>query len=80
VKRCATCKHWNTYASETVVQLGVCDAVRMYWESTKWNAEGNRREYAVPDSVTAFVQDASDYSATLYTKPEHGCTMHEAKG
>lgn len=59
--------------------MGSCDAVPQYWDVTDWDEDGTGRvmkpEYT---KTTAFCQDGSDYSATLYTKPEHGCTMHEA--
>jgi hypothetical protein len=50
----------------------------MFWKSTEWAKEGDKRQWtAEAESKTAFVQDSSDYSASLYTKAEHGCTMHE---
>lgn len=50
----------------------------MYWDVTEWREDGTLRLAGEHANTTAFVQDASDYRATLYTMGEHGCTMHEA--
>ena len=81
--KCATCKHWSPsgqYETGHSQGMGSCGATPMFWDHTEWNDDGER--IIKPDSahITAFVQDASDYSATLYTRPEHGCTMHTATG
>jgi hypothetical protein len=80
MKTCKTCGHWRLHEKDDygyVGPLGVCGAVPMFWESTRWRADGDGREWK-PEAAdtTAFAQDGSDYSAVLYTKPEHGCTMH----
>lgn len=76
---CATCKHWNTeHPAYEARGFGQCDAVPPFWDASEWSEAGGARvlkqEYA---STTAFAQDGSDYMAILWTKPEHGCTMHE---
>jgi len=81
MERCKTCKHW--YASEKYTPgaslgLGLCKAAPMFWASTKWRDDGDGRAWtAESENKTAFVQDGSGYRAWLYTKAEHGCTMHE---
>ncbi len=81
MERCKTCKHWNTgekYGTGASFGLGRCEAAPMFWESTEWKDDGDGRAWtAEAENKTAFVQDGSDYSASLYTKAEHGCTMHE---
>jgi len=83
IARCKTCKHWKAdeHRLVTAFGLGVCKAVPLFWDSTRWNEKGDSREL-VPEALntTAFAQDASDYSAVLYTMPEHGCTMHKKIG
>lgn len=85
MKTCSTCKFWNfdsnrEDSSEAALGLGACQAARMFWDCTKWDDDGNARMFT-DDAAgeTAFVQDGSDYFARLYTKPEHGCTMHQPK-
>jgi hypothetical protein len=84
MKTCATCQHWeveadyeNGYISGTKrIGLGICRAVPMLW-----NAMSNDLQGLAPgmEKTTAFAQDGSDYQAFLYTKGEHGCTMHKEK-
>lgn len=79
--QCSQCKHWSReeYGTGYSLGLGRCGAVPMFWESTRWIDDGDGREFT-PEAadVTAFAQDGSDYSARLYTRPEHGCTMFAA--
>ena len=80
---CATCKHWKPqgiFETGHALELGSCQATPMFWESTQWSKDGTRREFtAEHQQTTAFAQDGSDYSASLLTKPAHGCTMHAGK-
>lgn len=82
MERCKTCKHWKDkekYAIGASLDLGICEATPMFWDSTEWTDDGGGRRWtAEAKSKTAFVQDGSDYMASLYTKAQHGCTMHEA--
>jgi hypothetical protein len=78
---CTTCQHWKaceTYETGHSVGLGRCTVTPMLWDSTQWSEDGEGREF-LPEAqrTTAFVQDGSDYAAYLYTRPEHGCVMHE---
>lgn len=80
MERCKTCKHWKTSDRDNArlrLGLGRCGATPMFWDSTKWTDDGERTWTAEAENNTAFVQDGSDYLADLYTKPNHGCTMHE---
>ena len=81
MERCKTCKHWSTgekYGTGASLGLGLCEAVPMFWESTKWKDDGEGRCWtSEAENKTAFAQDGSDYSASLLTMSEHGCTMHE---
>lgn len=79
MKTCATCKHWDSKdVYRSMAGLGICRAVPMFWDATEWKEDGDGRQlmpkYA---KATAFAQDGSDYQAFLYTRSEHGCTMHE---
>jgi hypothetical protein len=83
MKTCATCKYWTLETDQYThrpLEYGLCDATPMYFNATEWSKDGDDRvilqKYA---NTTAFVQDASDYRAYLYTRPIHGCTMHEEK-
>jgi len=81
--RCETCVFWDAQRDHSFGGMGggvrACNAAPMFWESTRWTADGEGREFTTPPTVTAFVQDGSDYSASLYTQAHHGCTMHSPK-
>jgi hypothetical protein len=79
MERCSTCKHWKPseqWETGHSLGLGRCEAVPMFWDVTEWDEDGDGRRFSAETSATAFAQDGSDYSARVYTKPEHGCTMH----
>ena len=80
MKTCATCKHWDAdsrFIYEDSLAVRVCNATPMLFDSCKWAEDGESRQFDPAVTATAFAQDGSDYTAHLYTKPEHGCTMHE---
>lgn len=81
---CATCKHWKPsgpYETGRSLGLGSCNAAPMLWESTEWRKDKDGRVFKPEaEGITAFVQDGSDYIATLYTRAGHGCTMHAPAG
>jgi hypothetical protein len=72
---CSSCKHWrgpteprgDDYDDEIRDRFGRCDRVPHY---------PGHDPLLIADEV-AFVQDASGYSANLYTLAEFGCTLHE---
>lgn len=79
---CLTCKYWKKFEKcpTELPGLGLCKAVVNYWDSTEWNDEEEcdgrvlKKQYA---NRLAFVRDASDYSAYLYTFPNFGCVQYE---
>lgn len=77
---CASCKHWKDPEEYGIgVSMGIrkCAALPMFWSATDWTEDGERRIFnGKGKGSTAFLQDSSDYVAYLYTKAEHGCTMH----
>lgn len=81
MKNCANCKHWDNSEDYSYKGLGRCKATPMRYDASEWVDDYDHRvmkpEYA---QTTAFVQDMSDCSATLYTRPEHFCSMHEPDG
>lgn len=83
MKTCSTCRYWDDsddYLRTSIIpNLGECRYVKMYWDCTEWNADGDRRLKPECVTQTAFVQDGSDYSASLYTVGGHGCIAHEER-
>jgi hypothetical protein len=81
-KTCKTCKHWSPseeYEAGHSQGLGRCQAVPQLWDATEWRDDADYRVFKAEFiNVTAFAKDGSDYSAHLYTRPQHGCTMHSA--
>lgn len=80
MNRCETCRHWkpsDEYETGHAQGLGRCAATPMFWDMTEWRDDADDRVFkAEAEPITAFVQDGSDYRATLYTRPTHGCVMH----
>lgn len=74
---CKTCMHWSHSYNDN--GLGVCSAMFLLWACTEWRNIGGNCSRVLKDEhkdKMAFVQDKSDYSANLLTKPDFGCVMH----
>ena len=72
--RCEDCKYWETtdrYMKKS--GLGFCNKTPEAWRAYGWLGE-DKKDIRF-ENVTAFVQDGSDYSASLYTMPDHYCSM-----
>lgn len=77
----STCKHWKEDEAPKIgcLSLGRCKKAVMFWDATEWDDNGDERCLSPEHKNTLlFVQDASDYSATLYTRAEFGCVCYEA--
>ena len=85
--RCDYCKHWNKEEKRRASGLlfGECRRAAQWWEATEWSDKPDpdedwsnlrvlKPEFA---AVKMFVQDGSDYRATLYTAPDFYCANHE---
>lgn len=75
--RCETCTHWARWRDSTI-NLGTCKKVLRYWEATDWDATTFDDTLVTPDAKF-FVQDAEDYSASLYTRNNFGCVEYMEK-
>ena len=86
---CKGCKHWREGGDEEFTKLvgaGTCSRVKQFWDSTEWQRVDDEegltdevRRVAKATEDLAFVQDGSDYSATLITLPDFGCVMFEGE-
>jgi len=80
-KACKTCRHWDTsapYQPGKGLGLGECKAVVMLWDATRWSEDGESREIVSEHAgKKAFVQDGSDYTASLFTLADFACTQYE---
>ena len=78
MSNCGNCKYWDE--DGYYLGCGICGRVKMFWESTEWSREGDKRVFrdSAKDEL-AFAQDGSDFSAFLVTKPEFYCNQWEAK-
>lgn len=85
LKSCETCKHWEAWKSHADYKHGIdeCKMVVMWWDVSEWDydAEGVIVRSISPQykDQKAFVQDGSDYSASLYTRNDFGCVSYERK-
>ena len=83
-KRCGTCLHWQARDPRPDLAANVrqCTQVSNYWDASEWvKIDGDvvrmlRPLYA---NRLAFVQDASDYYATLLTTAEFGCVQWQRR-
>jgi hypothetical protein len=46
----------------------------MLWDNTQWDDDYTARKFSDPNHAAMFVQDGSDYHASLFTLPTFGCT------
>lgn len=81
-KKCGNCKNWaapDGRYSEVWGSAGRCNRLKMYDEVSEWrDIDGVRTDCWVEGEI-AFVEDASSYSASLYSLPEFGCVLWEEK-
>jgi hypothetical protein len=86
--KCATCKHWGPDAKgrwHRACRRVLHDAEdAIYWDlkDMDWLSRSEQQErlkqWGPMQSELAVVQDGSGYKATLYTRAEFGCVLHEA--
>lgn len=80
MKTCETCAHWQPEKGyERLKDIGNCKMVIMFWDTTEWSKEGylvTKEEYK---NQKAYVQDGSDYHASLHTRKDFGCSEHKEK-
>lgn len=76
---CGNCHYWDPteYPGELHIQeIGKCCKAMQVWDATEWVESNDGPERATKKEVedtSMFVQDASDYMATLYTRPTFSC-------
>ena len=80
---CKTCEFWKDTDGDYPkgsIELGKCKRVKMFWDCTEWEDipdhwECRRVLTEEAKDELAFVQDGSDYSAELITRPDFGCVQ-----
>ncbi len=80
--RCDKCRHWEMESKYRNVEgVGLCRKAVQLWDATVWNkdAEGDIDRVVKPELIgqMSFVQDGSDYHASLWTKAEFFCAHFE---
>lgn len=82
MNNCGACKHWENpdqRYSEVWGSAGKCNRLKMYEEVSEWRDINGVKKDCWKDGEIAFVEDASSYSANLYSKPDFGCVLWEEK-
>ncbi len=83
---CESCKYWGTGDDDDNKlngSLKPCTKVRMFYDCTDWNDDVESENYCNRELMDkykdhkAFVQDGSDYKATLYVMSDFGCVQYE---
>lgn len=63
--------------------VGLCEKAQPYWETTEWRPrdQGGPVRVSKPEfeGLKMFVQDGSDYVATLLTTADFFCAHHEPR-
>lgn len=87
MKTCKNCKYWKISERYPIknTEVGKCKRVKMFWESTKWAGSDDTDDWSLrvltdeSKNDKAFVQDGSDYQASLLTLEDFGCNQFENK-
>ena len=82
---CENCAYWGDVDDEDIDLLGTsvreCRKAVMFWDATEWVDRGNdyhRKLLPKYEGQKMFVQDGSDYMATLLTLPDFYCAHFDA--
>lgn len=78
---CKNCCHWDpTDDSKEHAMPGLrrCTRAKMFWDETEWNDDCDRVLKPEARGSLMFVQDGSDYWATLLTLGDFFCAHFEA--
>lgn len=75
MKTCSECAKW--YRDRETISIGKCKATSLLWDCTEWGDDFSRTLKDECADVKMFCQDGSDYKASLYTRPDHGCLSYE---
>jgi hypothetical protein len=88
--RCDNCKHWvnESDSYRALKDLGECTKVVQLWDATVWSRPLDTvgiteivARIVKPELLEqmSFVQDTSDYNASLFTKPNFFCAHFDVK-
>jgi len=79
MERCNTCKHWAQLKDDRnfISGTGVCNAANEIWNVTEFRGGQMRLKKNCVD-LLHFVEDGSEYSATLLTMGNFGCVAHSS--
>jgi hypothetical protein len=79
--RCDQCKYWEHWSDhDNFGGARACHAVKHHsstMDPTYGQDGGAERRQALEAAAKAWVEDASGYNATLYTKAAFGCVLFE---
>ena len=77
---CASCRHWDAQPYAESPHVRRCKRVPEWWNATTWDEHTFDRVLTAAEKDTlAFANDGSSYAASLLTRPQFGCVMHEAR-
>ena len=76
-KACENCKHWEFDDDYCGVLIGRCHAAAFLFDSFDWNDEGKLQINPERKNTKVFLQDQSDYWATMHTAHDFWCASYE---
>lgn len=83
--KCADCKYWSgEYEWEGPIKVKRCFKAIQYWDASEWGKDENGLDdyisrIELDSSQMMYVQDGSDYHASLLTKADFFCAHFEEK-
>lgn len=79
MNNCKTCKHWDSFNKEEGYKkgLGECNKAVLFFCAYDWDEKGYPQIVPAHKDSKMFVQDGSDYTASLFTREDFGCVSYE---
>ena len=78
--KCETCKYWydKDNRHHIIPNVHLCKKPVQYWDATEWG-DVDRQLKEEHKDLKMFVQDGSDYYASLLTRNDFFCAHWESK-
>ena len=78
MSHCKNCNYWEV--GESYKEVNRCTYPKQLWDASEWVEDYSGKIINELNKETlAFVQDASDYCADLFTRAEFGCVAFVEK-
>ena len=86
--RCDQCKFWHKgeYKHASTLKVSLCTKATQWWDASEWACPSGYDDKGIQlrrlkpefEGTKMFVQDGSDYRASLYTAADFFCAHFES--